>query len=79
MTAGADGVVHFWDYEARNKIKTLNYGGVPITSAKVSQKGDMVAYGLGNDWHLGQEGATKWPQPKLGVHIVIESETKFAR
>lgn len=53
MTAGSDGGMHFWDYEAKNKIKSLNYGGVPICTAKVSPKGDMVAYGLGNDWHLG--------------------------
>lgn len=54
MTAGSDGGMHFWDFEAKNKIKTLNYGGMPITTAKVSAKGDMIAYGLGNDWHLGQ-------------------------
>ena len=54
MTAGSDGVIHFWDYEARNKIKTPNYGGVPVCTAKVSAKGDMIAYGLGNDWHMGQ-------------------------
>jgi len=54
MTAGADGGMHFWDYEAKNKIKTLNYAGNPISAAKVSPKGDMIAYGLGNDWHLGQ-------------------------
>lgn len=54
MTAGADGGLHFWDYEAKNKIKTLNYGNNPICAAKVSPRGDMIAYGLGNDWHLGQ-------------------------
>lgn len=53
MTAGADGGLHFWDFEAKNKIKTLNYAGIPITTAKVSGKGDMIAYGLGNDWHTG--------------------------
>ncbi len=68
MTAGSDGGMHFWDYEAKNKIKSLSYGGFPICTAKVSPKGDMVAYGLGNDWHLGAEGA-KW-QTKLGVHII---------
>jgi hypothetical protein len=29
----------------------------------------MIAYGLGNDWHLGQEGMNKW-QTKVGVHQV---------
>ena len=72
MTAGADGVVHFWDYEARNKIKSLNYGGNPICAAVVSPKGDMLAYGLGNDWHLGQEGTGRWT-PKIGVHLISEN------
>lgn len=78
MTAGADGAMHFWDYQAKNKIKTLNYGGNPISSAKVSPKGDMIAIGLGNDWHLGQEGVNKWPV-KLGVHAIAQNETKFAK
>jgi len=77
MTAGSDGSMHFWDFEAKNKIKTLNYGGTPLCCAKVSPKGDMIAYGLGNDWHIGQEG-TKW-QTKLGVHPVTEAETKFQK
>lgn len=68
MTAGSDGGMHFWDFEAKNKIKTLSYGGFPICCAKVSPKGDMIAYGLGNDWHLGQEGE-KW-QTRLGVHLI---------
>lgn len=78
MTAGSDGIIYFWDYEAKNKIKTLSYGGNPVSCAKVSQKGDMVAYGLGNDWHLGQEGVGKW-QTKIGVHLVTENETKFLK
>ena len=78
MTAGADGGLHFWDYEAKNKIKTLNYGNNPICAARVSPRGDMIAYGLGNDWHLGQEGLNKW-QTKLGVHPIAENETKFAK
>jgi len=66
MTAGSDGMMHFWDYEVRNKIKSLNFGGTPICQAKVSPLGDMIAYGLGNDWHLGADG-NKWP-PRIGVH-----------
>lgn len=77
MTAGSDGGMHFWDFEAKNKIKTLNYAGNPITTAKVSFKGDMIAYGLGNDWHIGQEGSKF--QPRLGVHMVTEQETKFTK
>ena len=78
MTAGSDGHMYFWDFEARNKIKCLTNGGQPICTASVSPKGDMVAYGLGNDWHIGSDGNGKW-QPKLGVHVVTEQETKFGK
>ena len=72
MTAGSDGVMSFWDYKARNKIKSFNYSGNPICCAAVSPNGSMVAYGLGNDWHIGEEGVGKW-QNKFGVHIVAEN------
>jgi mRNA export factor len=68
MTAGSDGAMHFWDFEAKNKIKSLNYNGIPICSARVNGSGDMIAYALGNDWHVGVEG-NKW-ETKLGVHII---------
>lgn len=65
----------FWDYNVRNKIKSVTFGGNPICCAKVSPQGDMIAYGLGNDWHIGTEGS-KWT-PRLGVHKLSEGEMKF--
>ncbi len=54
LTAGSDGYMHFWDYEQKNKIKSLNYAKIPICVAKVDYSGEMIAYGLGNDWHIGK-------------------------
>lgn len=71
MTAGSDGVMSFWDFKARNKIKSFNYNSYPITCAAVSPSGQMVAYGNGNDWHVGTEGINKWPN-RIGVHIISE-------
>lgn len=76
MTAGSDGVMSFWDYKARNKIKSFTYSGNPVCAAKVAPSGNMVAYALGNDWHLGEEGLNKW-QNKIGCHMVADNETKF--
>lgn len=53
MTAGSDGVMHLWDFESKSKIKSLNYGGIPICTARVNFSGNMIAYALGNDWHIG--------------------------
>jgi hypothetical protein len=76
MTCGSDGLMNFWDFNVRNKIKSLTYGATPICCAKVSPMGDLIAYGLGNDWHIGIEG-NKW-QPRIGVHKLTEQEMKFA-
>jgi mRNA export factor len=54
MTGGSDGFLHFWNYELKNKIKSFNFGGIPVCAAKINPQGDMLAYGLGNDWHIGE-------------------------
>ena len=66
MTCGSDGALNFWDFNVRNKIKSLNFSSTPVCCAKVSPLGDFIAYGLGNDWHLGVEG-NKWA-PRMAVH-----------
>ena len=76
MTAGSDGVMSLWDYKARNKIKSFSFANNPVSAAAVSQTGNMIAYGLGNDWHVGEEGIGQWPN-KIGVHMVAENETKY--
>jgi hypothetical protein len=53
MTGGADGCMQYWDYEAKNKIKQFSYMKTPVTAAKLNHTGELVAYGLGNDWHMG--------------------------
>lgn len=32
-TVGGDGMMYFWDYQQKNKIKTLNFKKEPITRA----------------------------------------------
>ncbi len=43
-----------------------------MTTARVNSSGELLAYGLGNDWHMGVEGIGKW-QPKLCVHFINEN------
>lgn len=31
----------------------MNYKSVPVTTAKTNYTGDLIAYALGNDWHIG--------------------------
>jgi WD40 repeat protein len=78
FTAGGDGYMQLWDYQARNKIKQIGFARTPITCAKVSPSGDMVAYALGNDWHMGSEGIGMWKN-KLAVHYIKDDELKFLK
>jgi len=56
LTAGGEGQIIFWDYNVKNKIRTFNCNSLPVTAAKISQDGSMVAYSLGYDFSKGAEG-----------------------
>ena len=63
----------FWDFDAKNKIKSFTYAEqTPICCAALNPSGELFAYMLGNDWHLGVEGVGKWKN-KLCVHIISET------
>lgn len=55
FTAGSEGKMYFWDIQAKNKVKTFNLGGLPVTAAAMSPDGQCIAYALGYDWHGGFE------------------------
>lgn len=78
FTAGGDGTMTFWDYEQKNKIKTFNFKGVPVTKAKVSEDGQAIAYALGYDWQKGIWGIDPNVKPKVCVHMISENELKYA-
>lgn len=69
-TAGSDGIIYFWDTESKNKIKTFNYNKVPITTAAMSYDGRYLAYSLGDDYSMGEEGKTHWNSTKIFVHPI---------
>ena len=74
-TAGSDGAIQMWDYSSRTKIRQLNFLKAPVTCVKVNATGNLMAYGLGNDWHMGKEGIGMWP-PRLHVHEIKTEELK---
>ena len=55
ITCGSDGVIVFWDKESKIKIRAMNSCNYPVTAAKVSTQGDMLAYAVGYDWSKGYE------------------------
>lgn len=77
LTAGSDGQMILWDFQSKNKIKSLNYE-IPVCKSSVSPNGKMIAYSLGNDWHIGEEGIGKWPS-LVGVHQITEDQKRFKK
>jgi WD40 repeat protein len=75
LSAGSDGVINFWDFKQRQRIKQFSYGSKPVCCTSISANGSWIAYATGNDWHIGQEGVGKW-QNRIGIHVITEQETK---
>lgn len=76
MTGASDGSLTFWDREKKNKLKTLK-NEAPVSTARLSPGGEMIAYSIGNDWHRGHLGTGVWPR-KLKLHCLTEQEQCFS-
>jgi mRNA export factor len=76
MTAGSEGSIIFWDYNVKNKIRTFNCAQIPITAAKMSHDGSMLAYAMGYDFSKGPDGYSANLQNKLCIHIIPDNELK---
>jgi mRNA export factor len=76
LTMGGDGTSYFWDYEAKNKVVFFQYNKRPATAGQVSPSGELLAYALGYDWHMGAEGHGRW-QPRVCVHVIKDQELRY--
>ena len=76
-TAGGEGNIFFWDYQAKNKIVGFNYKNTPVTKTKMAPDGACLAYALGYDWAKGIEGYMSH-KPKLCVHIMADNELMYS-
>ena len=78
FTAGADGGLNIWDFLLKEPIREMKFLKNPITTAKVNDSGELIAYALGNDWHMGAEGIGKW-NTRLAVHYISDNELKKSK
>lgn len=77
-TAGGDGTMSYWDYVKKNKAKGFNYNRVPVSAARISPKGQFMAYSLGYDWSMGVWGLDSVNyRPRICVHAIQENELVF--
>ena len=75
-TAGGEGSLFFWDFIVKNKIKEFKYSPLPITKAKVSPDGSLIAYGLGYDWAKGIVGDQSH-RASVRAHAIEEAELSY--
>ncbi|KAJ8112513.1 hypothetical protein OPT61_g5145 [Boeremia exigua] len=73
-TAGADGTFHFWDKDAKHRLKGYPEVGGAITATAFSRNGDIFAYAVSYDWSKGYGGNTPQYPIKIKLHPVIGDE-----
>ncbi|KAJ6570297.1 WD40-repeat-containing domain protein [Mycena vulgaris] len=75
-TCGADGSIHFWDKDARNRLKTFEAAPGPISTTAFNRNGSIFAYAVSYDWSKGHSGMTPGHPNKLMLHACKDEEVK---
>lgn len=75
-TCGADGSIHFWDKDARNRLKTFDAAPGPISATAFNRNGSIFAYAVSYDWSKGHSGMTPGHPNKLMLHACKDEEVK---
>ena len=75
-TAGSDGTFHFWDKDAKHRLKGYPEVGGPIVATAFSRTGGIFAYAISYDWSKGYQANTPTQQTKVMLHAVAGDEAK---
>jgi len=75
-TCGADGTVHFWDKDARTRLKTFDAASGPISTTAFNRTGSIFAYAISYDWSKGHSGMTPGHPNKIMLHACKDDEVK---
>ncbi|KAI3613757.1 poly + rna export protein [Moniliophthora roreri] len=75
-TCGSDGTIHFWDKDARTRLKTFEPAPGPIACSAFNRTGSIFAYAISYDWSKGHSGMTPGHPNKLMLHACKEEEVK---
>ncbi|KAJ5458970.1 hypothetical protein N7530_010914 [Penicillium desertorum] len=75
-TAGADGTFHFWDKDAKHRLKGYPAVGGPITTTAFNRNGNIFAYSVSYDWSKGYSANTQQTVNKVMLHPIGPDETK---
>jgi mRNA export factor len=75
-TAGSDGTFHFWDKDAKHRLKGYPNVGGSITATTFNKTGSIFAYAISYDWAKGYQGNTANYPTKVMLHPVQPDECK---
>ncbi|KAI9827014.1 MAG: RNA export factor gle2 [Phylliscum demangeonii] len=75
-TAGSDGTFHFWDKDAKHRLKGYPPAGGSISATDFNRTGDIFAYAVSYDWSKGYAGNTPNYPNKIMLHPVVPDECK---
>lgn len=75
-TAGSDGTFHFWDKDAKHRLKGYPNVGGSITATTFNRNGSIFAYAVSYDWSKGYQQNTQNHPIKVMLHPVNADECK---
>lgn len=75
-TAGSDGTFHFWDKDAKHRLKGYPNVGGSITATTFNKTGSIFAYAISYDWSKGYQHNTQNYPIKVMLHPVTNDECK---
>ncbi|KAF2204714.1 Poly(A)+ RNA export protein-like protein [Delitschia confertaspora ATCC 74209] len=75
-TAGSDGTFHFWDKDAKHRLKGYPEAGGSITATGFNHTGNIFAYAVSYDWSKGYAFNNPQQPIKLKLHPIAPEECK---
>lgn len=75
-TAGSDGTFHFWDKDAKHRLKGFPNVGGTISATAFNRNGNIFAYAVSYDWSKGYTGNTPQIPNKVMMHPVQAEECR---
>ncbi|KAF7506184.1 RNA export factor gle2 [Endocarpon pusillum] len=75
-TAGSDGTFHFWDKDAKHRLKGYPAVGGTISATDFSRNGNIFAYAVSYDWSRGYTNNTTQTPNKVMLHPIAPEEVK---
>ncbi|KAI9664440.1 MAG: RNA export factor gle2 [Bathelium mastoideum] len=75
-TAGSDGTFHFWDKDAKHRLKGYPEVGGSISATTFNRNGNIFAYAVSYDWHKGYAHNNPQYPNKIMLHPITGDECK---